>query len=43
MKMVRGRIEERYRDRIAELHGPEGKDAGASKNRDALARLLAEA
>jgi len=42
MKMVRGRIEERYRDRIAELHGPEGKDAGASKNRDALARLLAE-
>jgi long-chain acyl-CoA synthetase len=41
MKMVRGRIEERYRDRIAELHGPEGKDAGVSKNRDALARLLA--
>jgi long-chain acyl-CoA synthetase len=41
MKMVRGRIEERYRDRIAELHGPEAKDAGVRKNLDALARLLA--
>jgi long-chain acyl-CoA synthetase len=41
LKMVRGRIEDQYRDRIAELHGPEGKKAGTGKNLSAIARLLA--
>jgi len=41
LKMVRGRIEEQYRERIEEIHGPEGKDAGARKNLEAIARLLA--
>jgi long-chain acyl-CoA synthetase len=42
LKMVRGRIEEQYHERIAELHGPEGKNAGTGKNLDAIARLLAD-
>jgi long-chain acyl-CoA synthetase len=40
LKMVRGRIEEQYRDRIAELYGPEGKDAGTRRNLDAIGRIL---
>ncbi len=42
LKMVRGRIEEQYRDRIAELHSPEGKNAGTGKNLEAIARLLTD-
>jgi long-chain acyl-CoA synthetase len=40
MKMVRGRIEEAYRDRIAELHTAEGADVCNAKNRRAIGRLL---
>jgi long-chain acyl-CoA synthetase len=39
MKMVRGRIEEAYRDRIAELHRAEGANVCNAKNRAAVARL----
>ncbi len=40
LKMVRGRIEERYRERIAELHRPEGKECAARTNLEAIGRLL---
>jgi len=40
LKMVRGRIEERYRDRIALLHRAEGADVCNPTNREAIARLL---
>jgi long-chain acyl-CoA synthetase len=40
MKMVRGRIEEAYRDRIAELHRAEGADACNAKNREVIGKLL---
>jgi len=40
MKMVRGRIEEAYRERIAELHRAEGAKVCNAKNREAMAQLL---
>jgi len=40
MKMVRGRIEEAHRDRIAELHRAEGANVCNAKNREAIGRLL---
>jgi len=40
LKMVRGRIEERYRDRIAALHRAEGSDVCNPRNREAIAKLL---
>jgi len=39
LKMVRGRIEERYRDRIAALHRAEGADVCNPVNREAIRRL----
>ncbi len=39
MKMVRGRIEAAYKDRIAELHRAEGADVCSAKNRAVIARL----
>jgi len=41
MKMVRGRIEEAYRERIAELHRAEGADVCNAKNRAAIGALCA--
>ncbi len=40
LKMVRGRIEERYRERIAELHRPDGKESASRRNLEAIGRLL---
>jgi long-chain acyl-CoA synthetase len=40
LKVVRGRIEEVYRDRIDYLYTPEGKAIGNSLNRSALARMV---
>jgi long-chain acyl-CoA synthetase len=40
LKMVRGRIEARYRDRIAELHTAAGANVCNAKNREAVRRLL---
>ena len=40
MKMVRGRIEEAYRERIAELHTAAGANVCNAKNREAMGRLL---
>jgi long-chain acyl-CoA synthetase len=37
LKMVRGRIEAAYRERIAELHRPEGVDVCNAKNRAVIA------
>jgi long-chain acyl-CoA synthetase len=39
LKMVRGRIEEHYRDQIAALHGAEGANLCNERNREAIARL----
>ena len=39
LKMVRGRIEEHYADRIAELYRAEGKNVCSAKNRAAIAAL----
>lgn len=39
LKMVRGRIEEAYRDRIAALHGVEGASVCSTANREAIRRL----
>jgi len=39
MKMVRGRIEECYRDRIAELHRVEGASVCNARNREAIRKL----
>ena len=39
LKMVRGRIEEHYGERIAELHRAEGKNVCSAKNRAAIAGL----
>jgi long-chain acyl-CoA synthetase len=39
LKMVRGRIEETYRDRVVELHGTEGTNVCTAKNREAIRRL----
>ncbi len=39
LKMVRGRIEEHYRGRIAELHRPDGANVCNPKNRAAIGRL----
>ena len=39
LKMVRGRIEEHYADRIAELHRAEGADVCNPKNRAVIAAL----
>jgi len=36
MKMVRGKIEERYKDRLAYLYTPEGKNIVNSYNLEAL-------
>ena len=40
LKMVRGRIVERYRDRIMALHGAEGASVCSHPNREAIRRLL---
>jgi long-chain acyl-CoA synthetase len=40
MKMVRGRIEEAYRDRIAELHRAEGANVCNARNRAAIGGLV---
>ena len=40
LKMVRGRIEEHYRDRIAALHGAEGASVCSARNRAAIRGLL---
>lgn len=40
MKMVRGRIEERYRERILELHRPDGKECASRSNLEAIGRLI---
>ncbi len=40
LKMVRGRIAEHYRDRIAALHRAEGSDVCNPRNREAIGRLL---
>jgi long-chain acyl-CoA synthetase len=40
LKMVRGRIEEHYRDRIAALHRAEGADVCNARNRDAVRSLM---
>jgi len=40
LKMVRGRIEEHYQDRIAVLHRAEGANVCNTRNREAIARLL---
>jgi long-chain acyl-CoA synthetase len=40
LKMVRGRIAEHYRDRIAALHGAEGASVCSPRNRDAIRSLL---
>jgi long-chain acyl-CoA synthetase len=40
LKMVRGRIAEHYRDRIAALHGAEGVSVCSARNRDAIRSLL---
>jgi len=41
MKIVRGRIEEAYQDRIAEMHRAEGANVCNAKNRAAIAGLRA--
>ncbi|HXY18804.1 MAG TPA: AMP-binding protein [Gemmatimonadales bacterium] len=41
MKMVRGRIEEQYRDRIAQLHRADGAQVTSAANREAIRRVLA--
>jgi hypothetical protein len=40
MKMVRGRIEEEQRDRIALLHRAEGANVCNTGNRKAIGKLL---
>ena len=40
MKMVRGRIEQAYQGRIAELHRAEGANVCNAKNREAIGKLL---
>ena len=40
LKMVRGRIEEHYRGRIAALHGVEGASVCSAGNRDAIRGLM---
>jgi long-chain acyl-CoA synthetase len=40
MKMVRGRIEEHYGDRIAELHRAEGAKVCNARNRAVIAGLV---
>jgi long-chain acyl-CoA synthetase len=40
LKMVRGRIEERYRDRIAALHSAAGADVCSARNQEAIRTLL---
>ena len=40
LKMVRGRIEERYRDRIAALRGADGASRCNAGNREAIRRLM---
>jgi long-chain acyl-CoA synthetase len=39
LKMVRGRIEEHYRDRITALHRAEGANICSTRNREAISRL----
>jgi len=41
MKMVRGRIEDAYRERIAELHRAEGANVRNAKNREVIAKICA--
>jgi long-chain acyl-CoA synthetase len=36
MKMVRGKIEEKYADRLKQLYSPEGKNIVNPKNLEAL-------
>ncbi len=41
MKVVRSKVEERYRDRLDALYTPEGKKADSAANLEALRQLLA--
>jgi len=40
MKVVRGKVEEKYKDRIEHLYTPEGKNQLNSKNREIIRKLL---
>ncbi len=40
LKVIRGKVEERYADRLAALYTPEGKRVGSEKNLEILEKLL---